>query len=247
MKLTRAGKALAERANSLIKESNHLVQKIQNIGADQQIIRVGTSTINPASEIRPYLAAALRKLSAYEIQYIPLETLNALFPRFYQELGQEVDIMFGPSGFASTKEKTKFIKLKDMSFQLAMHSTDPLAQKAAISLKDLSGKTVTLPPYHSSEIIDHFYDLVREKRLPINLKATDRHYSISTFNKFVQEGSYLWSLPCWDHVLPGLVNRAVKLDLNIPYGIMTPLKPNPAVRKFVQVLTQTIAAKKKQK
>lgn len=154
-----------------------------------------------------------------------------------------MDIMFGPSGFASTKEKTHFIKLRNFHFQLAMHSTDSLANKKKVNLSDLKGKTVTLPPYHSSEIIDHFYDLVKKKHLPIKLKATDQHYSISTFNKFVQEGTYLWSLSCWQAVLPGLVNRTIKLDLTIPYGIMTPLHPNPIVKKFVQALNKAVKEK----
>lgn len=242
--LTPAGKTLADKANNLLVSSQNLLQEVQAADSGQQIIRVGTSVINPAQQIAPYLSQTLAELPNHQVQYIPLETLNALFPDFYQQLGSQVDLMFGPSGFLTTKQATHFIKLTDLSFAVTMHARDPLAKKKSLSLQDLNEKTLLLPPYHGSQIIDQLYDLIHKEKRPIKLRATDLHYSISTFNNFAKTNDYLWSLPCWQEVLPGLVTGPITTDFTIPYGIMTPKKPKPAVKKFVDVLEKTISQAK---
>lgn len=238
--LTKSGQKLYELSSKLIAESQNIMKEVTKVQNDSKIIRVGVSNINPISKIYNLLDKVLKDLSDYRIQCIPLENLNLLFPDFYQHLGKEVDLVFNPSGFASTSEEANFIKLDDLPFAIGMQANDPLAKKKSIELTDLENKELTLPPLHSSAKIDQFYDLVKQKNMNIIFKETDIHYTISTFNNFMTEGQYILTFPCWDNLIPGLATKKLNIDLTIPYGIMTPKNPNNDVAKFVRKLTEVV-------
>lgn len=238
--LTQSGQKLYKLSSKLIDESQNIMKEVTQVQDNPKVIRVGVSSINPISEIYALLNKVLEKLPDYKIQCIPLENLKLIFPNFYQHLGEEVDLVFNPSGFASTPEEANFIKFDDLPFAIGMQANDPLTKNKSIELADLENKELTLPPLNSSAKIDQFYDLAKQKNMNINFKETDIHYTISTFNNFMIDGQYLLTFPCWDNLIPGLVTKKLNINLTIPYGIMTPKNPNNDVAKFVEELVNLV-------
>lgn len=238
--LTKAGKKLYKLSPHLIEESQNMMQEVIQTKNDSKIVRIGVSTINPISKIYSFINEVLKQLPDYRIQLVPLENLKLIFPNFYQHLGEEIDLVFNPSGFASTPTETNFIKLYDLPFSVGMQTNDVLVKKEVIELSDLKNKELTLPPFHSSKKIDQFYDLLNTQKTNIKFNETDIHYTISTFNNFLLSGQYLLTFPCWDNVIPNLVTKKLNIDLTIPYGIMTPKNPNSEVAVFVETLTKIV-------
>lgn len=241
--LTAAGKELHKYAIGLINENNQIIKAVQNKAIQRKhIIRIGSAVIEPATKLNKIWTQVLKQLPDFVIQYIPLETLDLLYPNFYQHLGEEVDIVFNPSGFMSTEKETNFIPLKNLHFQIGMLNTDPLVKKCVVSLNDLANKELIIPESNKSEVIDKLYREIKSRNLNIKLMKTDIHYTINTFNKFVQNGRYIITVPCWNNVLPGIVNKNSDIKTTIPYGLMTPKHPTPDVALFVKKLKEVLVS-----
>lgn len=236
VKLTAAGKKLHFSAESLIKESQILVKDLQRFQKKDNIIRIGTSILNPVTRITPLLNEVLKKLPGYKIQYVPLETLDIIFPNVYSHLGEDIDLIFG---IFETFNNTNFIKLKDLSYVVFMNWQDPLAKKETITLEDLQNKTLTFPAKHTSVASEEIYQEIKERNININYQITDNHYLVLTLNRFIETGQYLL-IPSSDNLLPGLVSKTIDLKAKIPYGIITPKHPTKALAKFITKLKDEI-------
>ncbi|MEC4741948.1 hypothetical protein IHQ38_05205 [Limosilactobacillus sp. c10Ua_36] len=49
-------------------------------------------------------------------------------------MGEDIDLVFNPSGFSTTSQKATFIKLREEQFEIALRVNDPLAQKDKLHL-----------------------------------------------------------------------------------------------------------------
>lgn len=65
----------------------------------KNIIRIGTSTINPATELNWLWNKLLADLPDYQIIFVPLETYDLLYPNFYDYLGEDIDLVLIPLVF----------------------------------------------------------------------------------------------------------------------------------------------------
>lgn len=240
--LTPAGQLLHQQAPRLIKDSQALAQAVQQESDHfQRVIRIGTSALNPANRLNALWSAVLTRLPDYHLQYVPLETLDYSFPDQYQHLGENVDVLFGPSGFASTPAQTHFLQLGTYHFTIAMHVTDPLAKSAPINLTDLKDQTVQVMASSAQlPIVNQIRQHLATPEFNITLQEIDPHYTIETFNHLAVSDQYLLSLECWDQVLPGIVARLLNVAEQLPYGLFFPKQPNPFLQKFI-MMVQAIA------
>lgn len=234
--LTPAGSRLHQQAPKLIQGSQHLIQDVQATQQRKKIIRIGTSTINPASALNWLWNQLLAALPDYQIIFVPLETYDLLYPNFYDHLGEDIDLVFNPSGFSTTSQKATFIKLREEQFEIALKVNDPLAQKDTVHLADLADHQLLIPQQGLSETVDQVITEIKQRQPDMKLVDTDIHYSIATFNNFIENGQYLLSLPCWDNIFPGITNRPIDLQTTIDYGIMAPKQPSGPVATFISQL-----------
>ncbi|QMU07644.1 LysR family transcriptional regulator [Levilactobacillus suantsaii] len=241
VQLTAAGKLLHQQAPALINHSESLLKQVQHYtGSQAKVIRIGTSTLNPASRQSALWAEVSRQLPDYRFQFIPLETLNMGFPMLYQHLGEQVDLLVGPSGFQQTPSHIHFYQLATAKLTLTMCQTDALARQAVIQPDDLVGTKLALIPQYESNAIDQVYDYLAQAQIKFTAMAADAHYTIETFNRDILPNQPLLTLDCWPAILPGTVTRPLNLPVSIPYGIMAPLKLTPAMVKLTNVVQQII-------
>lgn len=73
-----------------------------------------------------------------------------------------------------------------------------------------------------------------ERHPTIELVNID-HYDLDTFNECANVGDLLISKPMWDGVHPGFVNVPIDWpqSVDLSYGLLYPLDPEPQVREFV--------------
>lgn len=241
VQLTQTGKILHEHANKLIAENQRVIQLVrQNETENIHNIRIGSSTLNPASRLFNVWEKMTTLLPQYRLQFIPLEGKDYQFPDVYNHLGEQVDILFGPSGMDNIRSKINFYQVGTYGFSIAMHMGDKLSHKKVITLKDLNQSEVQTIPRGVSKIFDKIYAEFDSSNYQIRTFNTDAHYTIDTFNRFNLSGQYLMSLDCWNHVLPDIISRPLDVPYKLPYGFITPLKPNSETELFVRVLVSVI-------
>ncbi len=212
------------------------------------MVRIGTSALNPAGRLGWLWSAVLALLPGYRVQYVPLESTDYGFPDQYRHLGENVDILYGPSGFVTTADLVDFEQIGVYRFTLALHRGDPLAGTEEIPPSDLSGRTVWMmddrPAPGTIPVIDRVRDELRAQALGIRLRPTDPHYTIETFNRFAatENGDCLLSLECWDHALPGLLAWPLAVTETMPYGLLFPRHPNARLGAFISTVRKVVAA-----
>lgn len=240
--LTVPGQVLHAHAQQLIDESQQLTNQVRQSAKDRKLtIRIGSSLLNPASQLISVWNQVLQKNPNYRLQFIPLETINRAFPDLYRHLGDEVDILFCPYSHADTMQQTSFYQMGAYHFTITMHLGDPLAQKKEISIDDLAGKQITMIPRGKSKQIDQLYQAFDQAGNHVQTIDTDEHYSIDTFNQFiVSQTPYLLTLERWHDVLPGLTARPLAVPYTMPYGIVSPRKATPEIQHFIAQLQETI-------
>lgn len=91
-------------------------------------------------------------------------------------------------------------------------------------------------PYGMTKEIDHIYQTIKTRKLNIKTIPIDAHYTVEIFNKFTELGQYLLSLDCWNHVLPGLVSRPLKVPDSLPFGFIMDREPPQSIKLFISVL-----------
>lgn len=238
--LTVPGKVLSSHAQDLIDQNNLVTKLVRESALTQQFtIRIGSSTINPASELHALWDRIIQKLPQYRLQFIPLENNNFEFPDTYNHMGERVDILFSPYGMESVRDKINFYQLGKYHFTIMMHSTDPLATKEKIDLSDLAGASLDIMSAGMTQEIDNIYRDIKKRKLKIKLVPTDAHYTVNTFNKFTESGQYLLSLDCWDNILPGLVSRPLDVPYSLPYGFITAKSPGQNIKLFMEILKES--------
>lgn len=239
--LTDSGKVLYENAQGLLEHSEQVIQTVRKSALkDSFTIRIGSSIINPASELHDLWNKLSLQLPQYRLQFIPLENNHFEFPDTYNKMGQRVDLLFTPYGMESAKDRINFLQVGRYNFTIMMHANDPLANKTKIKLEDLNNQSVAMMPEKMTTEIDAIYQAIADKKLNIQTVPTDAHYTVETFNKFTASGRYLLSLDCWNNVLPGLVARPLAVPESLPYGFITAREPQQHVKLFMQVLESLI-------
>lgn len=239
--LTPAGQRLHAQAPQLIQASESLMASLQHqVGQQQKTIRIGTSALNPASRHGGLWARLSRRLPDYRFQFIPLETLNMGFPELYRHLGEQVDLLVGPSGFESTATATHFYPMGRAHFTVTVRHDAALAQKDVITPADLNGRALALVPRGAAAAIDRVYEELDRSAGHFTAVPADAHYTIETFNRFIQGNQGLLTFDCWDNVLPGTVARPLAVATTIPYGIMAPLRYTPAMKTLAACLVEEL-------
>lgn len=239
--LTAAGETLHRQAPALLMAGENLITKIQHqTGQQQRTIRIGTSALNPASRHQDLWDKLSRQLPDFRFQFIPLETLSLGFPELYQHLGEQVDLLVGPSGFEKTAQVAHFYQLGVSHFTVTMRQGAPLAKQPVVKLRDLAGRRLALVPQGQSYVIDQVYAELARQNVQVTTVAADAHYTIETFNQYVMGAQLLLSFDCWDHVLPGTVTRPLEIPVTIPYGIMAPLVYTPAMAELAKWLVRDL-------
>ncbi|MCH4009152.1 LysR family transcriptional regulator [Companilactobacillus sp.] len=244
--LTKSGEVLHQEAPKLISTSEQVISKVRESQySDQYIIRIGSSALNPASNLIDIWNKLSEKLPQARLQFIPLEQISEGFPEIYHHLGREIDILFGPFGMDQSRQDVQFEQVGNYNFTVVVHNNDPLADNKTIKLSDLDGKTLEMVPKGISRAIDNIYENISKSTAKITTKPTDAHYTIDTFNKFSLSNNYLLSFDCWNNILPGTVSIPLNTTEKMPYGFITPTKPNQQTKQFVESLKEIVEDMKK--
>lgn len=241
IELTEAGKILYADGQKMLALSRETEAKIKNAGRQAGItIRLGSSLLCPSRLLLDVWAPLQQKYRQYKFRIVPFEDTKEEIISLIASLGERMDIIAGSFNSRTMLKYADPLQLGYSKFCIAVPKGHRLADRKLLEPEDLYGERLMLVKSGDAELIDRFYELMRQKHPQIQLEETSYYYDIDTFNVCEQTGTLLLTLDLWADIHPSLITLPVNWEYKIPYGILYPKNPTPELKEFIAILQQNI-------
>lgn len=237
VKMTKAGELMIPEAKKILNDTKQARQKLLNYNNDHQVIRIGTSIINPATRFNKLWTRLQQLYPTFQFVYV---AMNDQSPRPYSEIGKSIDIVLGPFNLLNRSELLA-TPIDEAHFTISMLASNILSQRHIIRYKDLFGMNVYTVPAN----VSHNIDTVRNqmKAHGIQLKTAHTGYSVNTFNQIQTSKDCLLSLDYWNEASPNIVSIPLATKVTLPIDVII----NQNAPKSVQNVRQSIIKMHRQK
>lgn len=235
LKLSEAGKLIYEDAKYIIQFSKESVARAQRMIDNRTFcIRIGTSLMNPSTEISGILQDIASHDSRFQFHIIPFDDYRENYSSVISHLGERIDVIAGIYGFSSwTKHMHNSLPLSEEPICIAVSQTHRLAQKSEINIEDLYGETLYITEPGDSEYLDALRQDLLFSHPQIRLILM-KSFDIVIFNQCESTDIVLLTTPMWGILHPMLKTVKVNWDYTVPYGLIYPLTPSEGVKEFVK-------------
>ncbi|WP_300120399.1 hypothetical protein [uncultured Enterococcus sp.] len=122
-------------------------------------------------------------------------------------------------------------------FKIAVPLKSILAKKDKLSLSDIDGETLIMPPLDAS-VVDQMRQEMRVNHPAINIVNTKNYYSPNTFNDYAD--NLVLTRDSFENLAP--THRVIEVDWEYksPYGIIFEKNPSGKMNNFIDLLKQII-------
>lgn len=243
--LTECGKSLYKDAKFMISYSEKSLEKARKIAAKKvEMIRVGTSMLNPCKVFMELWYQLSDRFPQYKIQIVPFEDDHNGILSVIDKIGERFDFIVGVCDSAEWLSRSSFYKLGNYKKCIAVPLNHPLARKQCLDITDLYGETMLMVRRGDSAANDHLRDDLEKNHPAIHIEGTSNFYDINVFNYCEQTGKLLLNVECWKDIHPALVTLPVHWNYTIPYGLLYAKEPGSNATKFVETLKSQLHDKK---
>ncbi|SHL58343.1 DNA-binding transcriptional regulator, LysR family [Anaerocolumna jejuensis DSM 15929] len=243
VQLTDAGKSLYKDARFLMQYSEEAVQRArQTMQANQYVIRVGTSMLNPSKILMDLWNQVNDINPQFKLKIVPFNDDFATPPITSHTIGKDFDFIIGLYDTVTWKDYSNVYELGRYHFFFAVSRNHRLASKKELSLSDLYGERLMMIKRGNSPVIDGIRDYIVNEHPAIKIEDTPYSYDIDVFNRCEQSGAVLLTLDSWKDIHPALVTIPTECDCTLPYGIMYPLNPSEGAKLFLDALKKVKTA-----
>ncbi|PJM74552.1 LysR family transcriptional regulator [Bifidobacterium simiarum] len=236
--LTDAGRSLVADAADIIEESDRALRHARRLEGCGVSIRVGVSLLRPATallDLWPRLAPAMAAHHPpIRLELVPLSDAPDGFLYELGRLGDNVDVVV--TGFSRDDWTNPCQTLQMATYQLCMGVplTNPLANRARLTIDDLSGQRVHLPQFGG--VMEEARKYLT-RNTDIELVNLER-YEFDVFNECAQSGDLLLAKSIWSNFHPSIRLIPMDWDITVPYGLLYSQHPTPLVRDFVAAVAE---------
>ncbi|MDO4563415.1 MAG: LysR family transcriptional regulator [Clostridia bacterium] len=239
IKLTPAGCSIYKDAKHILEEAENAVIRAKQIaGAQQHVIRVGTSLLNPCKVLIDLWGEISNKNQNFQIKILPFEDDHTSILAKIASLGKTFDFMVGACGSREWLTRCNFYKLGDYSVCCAVSRKHSLADRKLLQVSDLYGETLMMIERGDTAEIDEIRDMLIQKHPQIKITDTPYFYDAEVFNACEHTGSVLLTLDAWREVHPSLVTIPVNWEYTVPYGLLYSKAPSEQVQMFIELFHQ---------
>ena len=243
VQLTDAGKSLYKDARFLMQYSEEAVQRArQTMQANQYVIRVGTSMLNPSKILMDLWNQVNDINPQFKLKIVPFNDDFATPPITSHTIGKDFDFIVGLYDTVTWKDYSNVYELGRYHFFFAVSRNHRLASKKELSLSDLYGERLMMIKRGNSPVIDGIRDYIVNEHPAIKIEDTPYSYDIDVFNRCEQSGAVLLTLDSWKDIHPALVTIPTECDCTLPYGIMYPLNPSEGAKLFLEAIKKVKTA-----
>lgn len=239
LKLTQAGKSLAQDARYIIQYCKDSVTRAQNAMQEgNAVIRIGTSPMTPAQLLTQMWPKIQKRCPGIRFQIVPFENTPENAREILSNLGKTIDVIGGI--FDDTMLELRNCAGMELSrepFCCAVSIQHPLAEKDRLKISDLYGERLMLMHRGWSHYVDRLRDDIWQNHSQIRIVDFD-FYNVDAFNRCESSNDVLLVIAGWANVHPMLKVIPVEWEHSIPYGILHAHHPSETVRKFLEAAIQ---------
>ena len=206
--LTECGASIYKDAKFMISYSEKAIERAKKIqGTANQIIRVGTSLLNPCKVFMDIWYHVNDQFPQFKIQIVPFEDDHQGILSVIEKIGKEFDFIVGVC------DSIQWLNRCCM-YQLGTYR-----------------KCVAVPRGHRL-----IRDDLEQNHPQICIEDTENFYDIQVFNRCEQMGNILLNIECWKDIHPSLVTIPVDWSYTIPYGLLYAKNPTPNILNFIEAV-----------
>ena len=245
--LTKYGQFLLAETEKLAGLSFSIRTRIKHVGENMnRLIRIGISPINPMDDFNRIWHRSPHS-DQFFVTLVALPTdINTAVPTSSETAD------FSDIGFCSETSPEKFAPTEAVFFTeyritCAVPINHPLAAKKELSIDDLKGETILLPMRGNPLFANRFVRFMQEEHPQITIESLPLFYDLQLFNRCAEDGRILFSLDCWDHLHPGMVNLPVDWDWKLPYGLIYMKEARREVLEFIEAFKEAMELDKADK
>lgn len=237
MALTEAGRALYADAKRLIGESAAALARARAIAeGGENAVFVGNSLLNPCKPLLALWDAAGKSRPDLRIRVVSFHDSVRELSEIYRDFGRRFDVMAGPCDIAGYSEHFRLLNLGAFRLCVGVPREHRLAGADRLGPADLHGERMIMLREGISATLDAVRRTLRRDHPSIRLEDSPSYYDIDVFNDCARQGILLLTLDVWADVHPALQTIPIDIDYAIPYGVLYPLSPSAAVRKFIDTI-----------
>ncbi|MFD1671269.1 LysR family transcriptional regulator [Agrilactobacillus yilanensis] len=239
VKLTKAGDFLYQKTYKIKATANDAINEAKAVGEQEKVvINLGASFMRPADPLIAIWRQASDELKNYNLRIVSFNDQDVTMKSPSTDIGTKIDCIVGPCDADQWLEHYSIYVLGYECFKVAVPLGNRLAQKDLISLDDLDGKTLVMPPLEASVVRKMCQDL-STSHPAINIINTERYYSPNTFNDYAD--TLVLTRESFENLAP--THRMMTVDWNYrsPYGIIFAKNPSRKMKNFTKILRQTVA------
>lgn len=223
LRLTAEGRELLQGLEGLASAAQEILGRMEAANGARGALRVGTSTLNPASVLIELLKG-MDALREHPLELVQFDDGRDGILAEIGSLGIKYDVLVGPCDSRAWQERCNFYPLGTYAMCCAVPAGHRLAARFRIALPDLAGETVVLGARGDSVSVDAARRLL-DAQGGIRLENGPYFYDLEIFNNCAQAGKILLTLECWQDVHPAFVTVPVAWDCRGSYGLMYAKNP----------------------
>lgn len=243
--LTESGKAYYKEAKFLIAHYEASLAEIrENTRKKKQLLRVGTSLLNPCKPFMDIWNELSDEFSGFRIQIVPFDDNHTGILDIIGNIGKKFDFIVGVCDSKEWLRRCSILVLGSYRKCVTMAADHPLAKKEHLSVNDLHGETLMMVKVGDSPLNDEIRKYLTENHPEVTIEDTDHYYDMDVFNRCEETKNLLLNIECWKDIHPSLVTKYIDWDFKIQYGILYSKNPPPAIKKFIERTENYIKQKK---
>ncbi|OZG59100.1 LysR family transcriptional regulator [Bifidobacterium tissieri] len=234
VRLTAAGEGFVADALPIIDRCREILRRVRNRAESaSDPIRLGVSMLRSGRRILDLWQRDARRHPQIRLELVSMPDDRQSIDDIITHLGEQVDMISTAFDAESWHGVCNTLTLAVEPLCIAVPREHRLARLPRVTLDDLQGERVRIIRRHHGGN-DHARDML-ERHSGIELVDID-HYDLDVSNQCAQIGDLLITKPMWDGVHPQLVNVAVDWPepVELSYGLLYALHPEPQVRDFVE-------------
>ena len=237
VKLTPAGRSLAEDARTIVRLSHEALDKAKRLAESAETtVRIATALLFKCRLLPTIWTAINSQFPELKIEILPMgerqERENAFFG-----LGKQYDLWEGIYADTAWTGRCHFLELIRTPICCAVSKGHRLAKATRLRLDDLNGEYLVMPIEGLSYELDALRSETRQKHPTLQI-IDSTYYGVDTFTLCEVNPYILITQAVYADIHPDLVTIPLDVPYTMPYGLIYANEPTPATEKFIRATTQ---------
>lgn len=217
--LTPAGNSFYQDAKKIVAAYTQSISHAQELAEEKQSVKIGVGPLATGLETNNLWLAVSQKYPNITFQFIPCSCALGSFNEFLTGINKDFDLVssvYDVNLLRTFNLTATELDVTPLKLSVPVHNS--LSNKPHLTLKDLSGQTIALPPRGAFKCFDQVRNLL-VKEPTINIKNIDG-FDVPILNSCVENNWLLCSAEDWQTAHPMLKAKSVEWEFTAPFGLV---------------------------